>query len=309
MDYLTIRDAAYQHYGVQTIRTATVGGSGTLAFDTPKGPGFPEALTNINVDKILLFVDVKTPYGNVPMVKLFKVGSYPVVRIPMHGWRLPVANLDHTLATFWLLYKLGVEQVITEASVGGIRAKPLDVVIPDDVYIHEPAKVAMAQLAIMLDLDPWVRMNQPFCPRLRSELSTSVLQVKEEGYQLGELIKGGVYWTMPLGPFETAFEITVIKTHGSTVVGQSSGQEAMAARLLGMCFAVVNPVVNYAEGLEGATWSGSEGMDNMYQQIATPMALTVYKTLERIVKQQRSPECEAIAKSPHLIGPLLSSSL
>jgi len=302
VDYQSILDVCRSQFEADAARTASVGGSGTLALDKRGGIGFPEALTCVCNDRILRFEEVSTPFGDVPMVKLFAVNGQPVVRIPMHGWRLPVATLEHTQATFWLLDQLGVHQVIVDASVGGIGAKPMDVVIPDDVYNHEPAKIAMAKLAFELGRDPWVRMYQPFCPRLRSKLVTSVRQVKTEGHELGDLVDGGVYWTTPLGPFETAFEIATFKTLGATIVGQSSGQEALAARILGMCLAVANPVVNFAEGLNNAGWSGDKGMDSMYEAISMPMALMVYYTLERIVSQTRTCDCQTIAHSPDLAG-------
>ena len=145
-------------------------------------------------------------------------------------------------------------------------------------------------------------MLNPFCPRLGSGLVASLYQVKADDHRLGDIVDGGVYWTTPLGPFESAFEIAIIKALGAIIVGQSSGQEALAARIFGMCLAVANPVVNYAEGLNDASWSGNEGMDSMYEAIAMPMALVVYYTLERIVSQTRTCDCRTIAHSPALTG-------
>lgn len=303
----SIKELVFQYFGKEGIFTASVGGSATFALDTV-GVGFPEALSCAGKKTVVgCFTEVETPFGNVPIVKILNVGGKPVVRVPYHGWRLPSTTLEHTLATFWCLYQLGVGQIVVDASVGGIKVKPWDVVVPDELVVNNPAKIAAARLGEALGKDPWVRMANPFCIRLRRALAYSVRRFKTQGteephHPLGDLIDGGIYVTTPLGPFETPAEIRDFREKGYTVVGQSSGQEALAARICGMCIAVVNPVANFAEGLEGGAWTpGPGGMQQLYSELAIPMAVVVYWTLQWMVKNEnRCGICQQMVKSADL---------
>jgi hypothetical protein len=63
-----------------------------------------------------------------------------------------------------------------------------------------------------------------------------------------------------------------------------------------MCFGVMNPVANFAEGLEGGAWVQG-GMGQFYEDLALPMATVLWWTLEQIVTQGRGCDCHAIATS------------
>jgi purine nucleoside phosphorylase len=301
-DILLLRQGAF---GGIPLNTASIGGSGTF-WEDRIGMGFPEVLSCAGPKTVVeVFRDVSTPFGDVPIVKLIDVDGFPVVRVPYHGWRLPEATVENTLATFWLLYQLGIEQVVVDASVGGIRAKPWDFVIPSDVLINDRAKEAVALLARELGKDPWVRMLNPFCPRIRKILLTESRRLKREGteeptHPIGEVIDGGVTVITPLSVFETACEVRFYKEviPDAVCVNQSTGQEAALARVLGMCIAFLNPVANYAEGLEDASWMPEEGgMQKFYQDVAMPAGVITYRTTAGIVKQKRSCECRNISQS------------
>jgi purine nucleoside phosphorylase len=245
--------------------------------------------------------DVDTPFGAVPTVKVLDVRGYPVIRVPVHGWRFPIPGLDDTLAVFWLLSQLGAEQIIVDASVGGIAAKPWDVVVPHDVVVDSTAKAAVPRLAFELGISPWVRMKDPLCPRLAGALLIALNGYPDDRaaqglHALGDVIEGGVYHTTPLSVFETATEIRGLERAGATVVGQSTGQEVSCARMLGMCFAVMNPVANYAEGIEGGEWVEG-GMDTFYDDLALPMATVLWRVLEQVVAQERTCGCLEISQS------------
>ena len=289
--------------GAPLARTASIGGSGTWALDRdPARRGFPEELDCAGERAVVArFSDLTTPFGMIPSVKIIDVSGVPVIRIPVHGWRFPVPTVENTQAVFWLLSQLGVEQIAVDASVGGVRAGPWDVVIPDDVMVNDHAKLAIARLATELNRTPWVRMLHPFCPRIRQALAASFNRLAEDGDEqpsgvFRKLIDGGLYYTTALSVFETTAEVRLIESLGATVVGQSTGQEATAARVCGMCMAVINPVANYAEGLEAGAWI-SGGMEGFYDRIAIPMGLVAWWTLQEIVTQERDCDCLSIATS------------
>jgi purine nucleoside phosphorylase len=299
-DLASVQDLFRTDYGAPVVRTASVGGSGTWALDRdPRRKGFPEALESAGERVVVArFAEVDTPFGPIPSAKALDVDGQPVIRIPVHGWRFPGPAVEDTLAVFWLLSQLGVEQVLVDASVGGVNAKPWDVVVPDDVIVNEHSKLAVARLALSLNRKPWVRMCDPFCPRLRRALTDSVKRFEQDPgsdglHPLGDLVDGGMYYTTPLSIFESAAEIRFLRSLGAVVVGQSTGQEVAAARVCGMCFAVINPVANYAEGLEQGAWMPG-GMEAFYDQCALPVATVVYRALQEIVVQERDCHCAAI---------------
>ena len=295
----SVVNAVRAHYGDVLARTGSIGGSGTWVLDQdPARRGFPEELDCAG-DQVVLarLSDIETPFGAVPTVKVLDVDGSPVIRIPVHGWRFPFPTVEHTLAVYWLLLQLGVEQVAVDASVGGVTAGPWDVVVPDDVFATEEGKVAVARLGHALQRTPWVRMGQPFCPRIRRALAASFLRLAQEEEAVGpavfhNLIEGGLYYTTPLSVFETVAEIRHIQSLGGTVVGQSMGQEAAAARVCGICMAVINPVANHAEGLERGVWIEG-GMEAFYDAIAVPMGHVVWWTLQQLVKHTGECECKS----------------
>jgi purine nucleoside phosphorylase len=293
-------------YGCSAVRTCSIGGSGTWALDRAPGRGgFPEELSFVAGDAVVGKIPhIPTPFGTIPLVKVLDVCGQPVLRIPVHGWHFPVPDLDDTLAVFWLLSQMGVEQIVVDASVGGLSARPWDLVIPDDVFVDSTAKLAVSRLAGELGRSAWVRMKDPFCQRIRRSLADSArrLPLDDAGkglHPFGRLVEGGTYLTTPLSVFETASEIAAMVGLGATVVGQSSGQEVACARLCRMCFAVANPVANLGEGLEAGAWVDG-GMDRFYDELALPMATVVWWTLERIVAQERSCDCLLLADSVDL---------
>lgn len=291
---------------VEKIRTANIGGSGTWSMDMdPERGGFPEELNCTGPEAVIAqFRNIETPFEAVPRVKVLNVNGHPVIRIPVHGWKLPTPTLEDTLSTFWLLYQLGVEQVVVDASVGGIRAKPWDLVVPDDLVLNNFIKLSTVRLSQELGRDPWVRQANPLCPRLRRQLLKAANRLKEEGtdeehYPVGDVIDGGVYNTTPPALFETAAEINDMVNAGHTVVGQSTGQEAAAARMCGMCLAVVNPVANYAEGQAQGEWI-EEGMEFFYDQISIPIGVITWWTLQEVVEQEHNCSCQTLANAEDL---------
>jgi hypothetical protein len=153
-------------------------------------------------------------------------------------------------------------------------------------------------LAVELGRTPWIRMADPFCPRLRRVLVEALERYEREVtrlpyHALGKTIDGGLYACTPLSVWETAAEVRLLREQGVTVVGQSSGQEAAAARVTSICLAVANPVANYAEGLQGGVWIDG-GMDRFYHDCSMPMGVVMYWALEAAVEQRRECGCTQI---------------
>ncbi len=281
-----------EKFDTDEVKFASLGGTATW------GMRWPNDLLCAGEEAVVARFDgFETPLGKSGGMKLVNVCGVPVLRVPYHGWDLAHPSVEDSLRVFWVLQNIGVEQVIADASVGGITAEPWDVVVADD-FIDTNSSPVVTRFAAQIGVRPWRRLAQPFCPRIREVLIKSVRRLKEEGteephHELGRLKDRGVYHTIPLGLFETAAQIRWYQHLGVDIVGQSTGQEAMLARTCDMCFAGIYIVANYAEGLPG-DWSG-EGMDNLYRECAIPMGVIVMWTLQELVKQERSCGCGQIA--------------
>lgn len=287
-----LKKALKDEFNTDVVKLASIGGTATW------GMRWPEELLCAGEESVVARFDAfTTPFGKSGRMKLINVSGTPVLRVPVHGWNLNQPTVEDSLCVFWVLHQVGVEQVIADASVGGVNAEPWDVVIADD-FIDTTSSSAVTRFAAQIEAKPWRRMVEPFCSRIRKASIKAARRLEEEGTEephreLGRLVERGVYHTIPLGIFETAAQIQWYQHLGADIVGQSTGQEAMLARICDMCFGGIYIVANYAEGLPG-DWS-KEGMDNLYRQCAIPMGVIVWWALEELVKQERTCDCGQIA--------------
>jgi 5'-methylthioadenosine phosphorylase len=290
-----LKEVLATNFQTQTIRLASLGGSATW------GIAFPEDLHQVNkkIEVVASFESLETPFGSTGRMKLLSIEGYPVIRVPFHGWNTRYPSLEDSLKVFWVLHQLGVKEAIADASVGGITAKPWDVVLADDFVDFHSSSTA-TKLAAAIGTNAWIRMADPYCPRLKKALLAAANKFKQSGtnlgfHPLGELKTEGVYFSKDLGPFETKAEIALKASLGVSIVGQSTGQEAMMARVARICFGGIYIVANFAEGLPG-DWN-KEGMDNLYRQCGKSIGTIVLWTLEALVKPHaRNCDCALIAE-------------
>src|SRR5690606_1319111 len=87
------------------------------------------------------------------------------------------------------------------------------------------------------------------------ELRRFLLESAPAGYSLHD---GGVYVCTEGPRFETPAEIRFYAQVGGDVVGMTSATEAILARELGLCYATIAIVTNYAAGLYAKPLSQDE---------------------------------------------------
>jgi 5'-methylthioadenosine phosphorylase len=159
------------------------------------------------------------------------------VALDRHGedYTLPHA-IDHE-ANLRRLVDAGCERVLGIASVGGLHPQygPGVFLCPDDFIALDSTITTRvgrdAHAVVGFDAD-W-----------RAEVIEAWKEVAEP-----PLVDGGVYW-QAVGPrLETAAEIRHI-SRDADVIGMTIGSECVVAAELGMSYAAICAVVNYANGV------------------------------------------------------------
>lgn len=194
---------------------------------------------------------VRTPYGDPSgAITLGTIRGQPVAFLARHGYghTIPPHKVNYR-ANMWALAQHDVKYIVSVASVGGIRADlaPGTLAIPDQIidYTHGRAFTyfdGSDRSVVHIDF------TQPYCEALR-------LRLAEAAEQAGEpVIQGGTYGATQGPRLETAAEIERMARDGADMVGMTGMPEASLARELGLCYAAMAVVVNYAAGrAESAT--------------------------------------------------------
>jgi 5'-methylthioadenosine phosphorylase len=168
----------------------------------------------------------------------------PVVFLTRHGDRHTLAPHEiNYRANLWALQASRAENVVSVASVGGIRADlgPGALALPDQVidYTH-------GRKSTFSPLDgrgvTHIDFTHPYCEALRQRLAAAARAA-------GEPVAAGGTYAATQGPrLESAAEITRLERDGADMVGMTGMPEAALARELGLCYAAIAVVVNHAAG-------------------------------------------------------------
>lgn len=226
--------------------TAIIGGSSTHSID------FPEAAAREEVEVVANGLVFDTPYGPGPPLKLFTVSGRRVLTVRMHGWRSGVTRAAASRQLFWLFGQAGVREVLAEGGVGAINhlLNLRDILVVSDYLDFSVRK------DVGLDTPFLSSMRRPVCQRLAQAL------VKAAG-GTRRVFNRGVYAVTDGRHFESQAEVKMLGQLGADVVGQSMCPEVYLAREIGACYARLDQVVNYAEGVV-ADWQHDDLEDIFY---------------------------------------------
>lgn len=230
---------------------ALIGGSSTFSLR------FPEELELSDCEILDDHLVFDTPFGKSPVFKHFRLGEKEVLTVKMHGWRPPqVSRGQASQQLFWVFQQAGVKKIYAEGGVGAINhlLRTRDVVVPTD-YIDRSMRVDISLGGPYL-----LVMRQPTCPHGRRRLVQAA-----ERQPLGRVFDRSVYANTDGRHFESVAEIQALKIAGADVVGQSMCPEVYLAREIGACYARVDLVVNYAEGVV-KEWEHEELEDIFYNE-------------------------------------------
>ncbi|NMX21486.1 6-oxopurine nucleoside phosphorylase [ANME-1 cluster archaeon GoMg4] len=180
--------------------------------------------------------EVKTDYGSV--YSLFTtVYSREIVFIPRHGKdrNIPPHKINYK-ANMQAFTDLGIEEIIGVTSAGSLKRTipPRSLVVPHDY-------VSLCSIPTYYD-DRLVHVT----PSLDDELRTRILEAARA--LSVKIVDKGVYFQTPGPRLETKAEIKLIKDYAD-VVGMNMASEATLATELGLRYANISTVDNYAHGI------------------------------------------------------------
>lgn len=188
---------------------------------------------------------VRTPYGEPSGPLTFgRIGCQEVAFIVRHGYGHTIPpHLVNYRANMHALKSSGVTQVVSVASVGGIRPDlgPGELVVPHQIIDYTWGREMTFQSG---GDGPVVHVDftDPYDPAVRALL----LDVAQ---RVGEKVSDGAVYATTQGPrLETAAEIDRMERDGADIVGMTGMPEAGLARELDLPYAALCVVANWAAG-------------------------------------------------------------
>lgn len=211
------------------IALAIIGGSGLYAL-----PGFvlEESVAS------------QTPWGAASgPIRVGQLFNARVAFLARHGegHALPPHRVNYR-ANVWALKQLEPERVLAINTVGGIteHCAPRALMVPDQLIDYTHGRVASFWdgAGEMLHAE----FGEPYSASLRDRLLIA-------GATAGvDLVDGGCYGATQGPRFETRAEISRMRRDGCDLVGMTGMPEAALARELGLDYACLAPVANWAAG-------------------------------------------------------------
>jgi 5'-methylthioadenosine phosphorylase len=205
-----------------------------------------------NVDEIKSEA-VKTPYGDVPEIKIVELCGRQVAFLPRHGKShgIPPHKVNYR-ANVYALGEIGVDRIISINSVGSVNDSlaPGDVVIPHDFLDFTRGRESTFYDDRVVHID----VSNPYCPEIRSALIKAA-------DAMTKVFSNGVYACTQGPRFETPSEIRMIKTLGGDVVGMTGVPEVVLAREKEICYGSVCIVANFAAGIKEEKLTATEVTD------------------------------------------------
>jgi len=187
----------------------------------------------------------ETPYG-APSgpVRVGQLGGRKVAFLARHGegHSLPPHRVNYR-ANLWRLKELGARRVLAVNTVGGItdRYGPQVLGLPDQLIDYTHGRVASfwdGEGGEVLHVD----FGEPYTPSLRA----AVLAAADRAGVA--LVDGGCYGATQGPRLETRAEIARMRRDGCDLVGMTGMPEAGLARELGLDYACLAIVANWAAG-------------------------------------------------------------
>jgi 5'-methylthioadenosine phosphorylase len=188
---------------------------------------------------------VRTPYGEPSGALTFgQLCGRDVVFLPRHGHGHTIAPHEvNYRANIWALREEKVTAIVSVASVGGIHPDlaPGVLAVPHQIidYTHGRRGTFFEGPDRPVT---HVDFTEPYCPKLRAAILSAAASAQQQ------IVDGSVYAVMQGPRLETSAEIDRLERDGADLVGMTGMPEATLARELGLSYATIAVVANYAAG-------------------------------------------------------------
>jgi len=185
-------------------------------------------------------IKVKTPFGDPSdAITLGNLEEVKVAFLPRHGkgHRISPTELP-ARANIYALKSLGVEWIISVATVGSLKEKikPLDIVIPDQLIDRTFLRPSTFFGRGIVGHIPFA---EPFCPILSNILYESA---RTTGVEVHD---GGTCITMEGPQFSTRAESELYRSWAADIIFMTGLPEAKLAREAEICYATIAIVTDY----------------------------------------------------------------
>jgi 5'-methylthioadenosine phosphorylase len=187
----------------------------------------------------------RTPYGDPSGALTFgRISDCDIVFLARHGYGHTIAPHEvNYRANLWALKQAGADEVVSVASVGGIRNDlwPGAIVVPQQILDYTWGRSSTYFEGPGAPVNH-IDFTQPYSRALRA-------RVLKAAVDCGERVNDGGVYAATQGPrLETAAEINRLEGDGADVVGMTGMPEAALAREIGLEYAAIAVVANYAAG-------------------------------------------------------------
>jgi len=187
----------------------------------------------------------RTPYGDPSGPVTFgRIGSKEVLFLARHGYGHTIAPHEvNYRANLWALKQAGADSVVSVASVGGIRNDiwPGAIVLPHQVIDYTWGRASTYFEGPGTPVNH-IDFTEPYSRKLRARLLKAAAACGER------VTDGGVYAATQGPRLESAAEINRLERDGADIVGMTGMPEAALAREIGLEYAAIAVVANYAAG-------------------------------------------------------------
>jgi len=243
---------------------AIIGGTGMTQLD------------NLNITRRLI---VRTPYGEPSQPLIFgEISGREVIFLARHGngHTIPPHEVNYR-ANIAALHLQGVTEIAAIATVGGIHPdlSAGKIVIPHQIIDYTYGRKTTFHDGISNPVKH-IDFTEPYSQPLREKWQRAAIAVGEE------VVDHGVYAATQGPRLETAAEINRLERDGATIVGMTGMPEAALARELGIGYATICPVANYAAG------RGDNLHEIKYEEVISNLNLTMARVrniIAQLVKQ------------------------
>ncbi len=234
-------------------------------------------------------VSVDTDFGSVLLVQ-GKLRGRNVFFLPRHGKEHTIPpHMVNYRANIVALHNVGVERIIATSAVGSINREilPGTFVIVDQFLDFTKSRV---ETFFSGDKVVHIDCTDPYCPEL-SDIIQSAMDKFHYPY-----CRGGTYVAAEGPRFETRAEIKAYSILGGDVVGMTGVPEVILARELGMCYASIAVVTNFAAGISSGMLSHQEVIEKMSEM--NGKIQNVLKEVMPNIPDERHCNCGKVLNEP-----------